>query len=158
MTKGVMPGPSASALSRHFSKLVNRPAEFSPAPAAQQNCRPQVYAVYRVRPEESALVLQADLALFGSMAGAMLGLPDQEIAERLRTAPLDELIEDAMREICSVASGVLACDGRAAFRQFTGNKADLAPGAQLAIRQPRYSAHFAVEIDGYSGGWMSIFE
>ena len=154
-----MPEPTAFNLSRHFTNLINRRADFKPAPATAADSKaPKAYGVYCVHPEQGALVLKADLALLGSMAGAMVGLPDDEVAQRLRTTPLDELIEDAMQEVCNVASGVLAFEGRAVFKTLTLKEVTLNPDAQLALKQPKHRAHFTVEVDGYSGGRLAIFE
>jgi hypothetical protein len=153
-----MPEPTAFVLTRHFTNLINRRADFKPAPTAPENKLPKVYGIYSIHPGEAALVLKADLALMGSMAGAMVGLPEDEVAQRLRSTPLDELIQDAMHEVCNVASGVLAFEGRAVFKSLQLKEGTLKPNAQLALKQPKHRAHFTVDVEGYSGGLLSILE
>ena len=153
-----MPEPTAFVLSRHFTNLINRQVQFKPANAAAENKLPKVYGIYCVHPSSQALVLKADLPLMGSMAGAMVGLPDNEVAQRLRATPLDELIRDAMQEVCNVASSALAFEGRLVFESLAFKEAELKPDAHLAIKTPKNRAYFNVEIDGYAGGRLSVLQ
>jgi hypothetical protein len=150
--------PAAYKLSRHFANLVNREVDFVPAKPLPESKTKQVYGVYSVFPQMSALVVQADLALLGSLAGALVGLPDDEVQFRLQSAEPDELLGDAMREVLNVAASVVTSEGRAVFRSMLMNTVFLRPEAEKALNAPLHRSYFNVEIDGYEGGRFSVFE
>lgn len=153
-----MSEPAACALSRHFTNLVNRQVDFVPAKPPAENQSKQVFGVYTVHPQMSALVVKADLALLGSLAGSLVGLPDGEVQFRLQSAEPDELLGDAMREVLNIAASVVTSDGRAVFRSMLTEKVYLRPEAEKALNTPLHRSYFNVEIEGYEGGRFSVFE
>lgn len=151
-----MSEPTAHALSRHFSNLINRNVSFVQAKSFLENKVRQVYGVYEVFPGNKALVVKADLSLLGSFAGAMVGLPDAEVKSRLMENPLEELLRDAMNEVFNVASAVIASEGRAVFRSMATSPLYLGPEAEQALNSPLHRSYFDVEIEGYAGGKFFI--
>src|SRR5579875_3431664 len=110
-----MAEPTAFALSRHFANLVNRDVAFAQSTAAAETKGIKVFGVYAVFPEQTALVVRADLALLGSFAGALIGLPDAEVRQRVKSPVIDELLRDPIHEVFNVASAVVCNGGRAVF-------------------------------------------
>lgn len=153
-----MPEPTAYALSRHFTSLLNRQVSFAQAMATPETKVTKVYGVYVVFPEQSSLVVRADLALLGSFAGALIGLPDPEVKQRVQSSVIDELLRDPMHEVLNVASAVVSSVGRAVFKSMTMNAVYLNPEAQRAIDAPLHRSYFAVKIEGYQGGRFCVFE
>lgn len=151
-----MSEPTAHALSRHFSNLINRNVSFVPAKSMLENKVRQVFGIYEVFPSNKTLVVKADLSLLGSFAGAMVGLPDDEVKERLMANPIEELLRDAMNEVFNVAAAVVASEGRAVFRTMTTSPLHLGQEAEQAVNSPLRRSYFEVEIEGYAGGKLFI--
>jgi len=151
-----MSEPTAHALSRHFSNLINRNVSFVQAKSILENKVRQVYGIYEVFPGNKPLVVKADLSLLGSFAGAMVGLPDDEVKERLMVNPIEELLRDAMNEVFNVAAAVIASEGRAVFRSMTTSPLYLGPEAEQSVNNPLHRTFFDVEIEGYVGGKFFI--
>lgn len=153
-----MPEPTAYALSRHFSSLLNREVAFAQAMAAPETKGAKVYGVYVVFPAQTSLVVKADLALLGSFAGALIGLPDVEVKQRVQSLVIDELLRDPMHEVLNVASAVVSSVGRAVFKSMTMNPVHLNPDAQKVIDAPLHRSYFSVKLEGYQGGRFCVFE
>lgn len=153
-----MAEPTAYALSRHFTNLVNRKVSFAQSTAALETKVPKVFGVYAVFPEQAALVVKADLALLGSFAGALIGLPDAEVKQRIKSSVIDELLRDPVLEVFNVASAVVSSVGRAVFCSMTMNQVYLRPDAEMALNSPLHRSYFTVKVDGYQGGRFCVFE
>ena len=153
-----MAQPTPVALSRHFSALTNRQVAFKPCTADKISKASKAYGVYSVFPQRTALVVKADVALLGSFAGALVGLPDDEVVSRLKANPLDELLCDPMKEVLNVASAAISSDGRAVFNSIVFNPVYLSPEAEQVTESPLHRSYFNVEIQGYQGGSFCIFE
>ena len=153
-----MAEPTPVALSRHFTALVNRQVAFKPCAADKVSKAAKAYGVYTVFPQRTALVVKADVALLGSFAGALVGLPDEEVVHRLKVNPLDELLCDPMKEVLNVASAAVSSDGRSVFNSIVFNPVYLSPEAETAVNSPMHRSYFNVEIQGYQGGSFCIFE
>jgi hypothetical protein len=153
-----MAEPTPVSLSRQFTGLVNRKVSFTVTkPFAPLNIE-QVYGVYTVFPNQTTLVVRADLALFGSLAGALIGLPDDEIKSRLKVGLRDDLLGDAMKEVFNVSSAVLTCEGRAHFNQMATKPVYLSTEASKTLDTAGRRSCFTVEVEGYQGGRLAIFE
>lgn len=152
-----MSEPTAPALSRHFSNLINRSVSFVPCRILLENKVRQVYGLYEVFPGAKALVVKADLGLLGSFAGAMVGLPDPEVRSKLSASNVEELLRDAMNEVFNVAASVVASEGRAVFRSMATSAIYVSGEAERVMGQPLHRSCFDVEIDGYLGGKFFIF-
>lgn len=153
-----MPEPTAFALSRHFTSLINRGVSFTQSTAAAETKVTKVYGVYMVFPQQAALVVKADLVLLGSFAGALIGLPDPEVKQRVKSPVIDELLRDPIHEVLNVAAAVVATEGRAVFKSMTMNPIYLRPDAEMALNSPMHRSYFVVKIDGYQGGRFCVFE
>ncbi|MFP5277623.1 MAG: hypothetical protein ACLGPM_10935 [Acidobacteriota bacterium] len=153
-----MAEPTAFALSRHFTSLINREVAFAQSTAALETKTPKVFGVYVVFPEQTALVVKADLSLLGSFAGALIGLPDAEVKQRVSSAAIDELLRDPVQEVLNVASAVVSSVGRAVFKSMTMNPIYLHPDAEKALNHPLHRSYFTVRINGYQGGRFCVFE
>ena len=153
-----MAEPTPNALSRQFTGLVNRKVSFTVTkPFAPLNVE-QVYGVYTVFPSQTTLVVRADLALFGSLAGALVGLPDAEVKSRLKLSLGDDLLPDAMKEVFNVSSAVLTGDGRAHFNQMVTKAVYLSTEASKLMDTAIRRSCFTVDVEGYQGGRFAIFE
>lgn len=153
-----MPEPTAFALSKHLAGLINRRVDFKNASASPDNKTKKVHAVYTLHPQKKALVVTVDLPLLASMAGALVGLPDDEVKQRIPALPGDEVLSDAMQEVCNVASALVAHEGRAVLNGLVFQDVYLSKEAREAMTAPQHRAYFSVEVEGYAGGKMSIFE
>jgi hypothetical protein len=153
-----MAEPTPLLLSRQFTGLINRKVSFAVAKPFAALTVNQVYGIYTVFPAQTTLVVRADLALFGSFAGALVGLPDSEVKSRLKTGLRDELLGDAMKEVFNVSSAVLTLEGRAHFNQITTELLCLSPGASKTMDTAIRRSCFNVEVEGYQGGRIAIFE
>jgi hypothetical protein len=70
-----------------------------------------------VFPNETAVVVKADLPLLGSLAGILVGLPDSAVKEHLAATPMEELLRDAVYELLHIASAVITTEGRGGLPQ-----------------------------------------
>jgi hypothetical protein len=145
------------ALSQHFSALIGRKVAFSQATLSVDGKTKQMYGIYNVVPHESPIVVKADLSLLGSMAGAMVGLPDSTVKERLGTTPLEEVLRDAIHEVLNVGSTVITTDGRAIFTKMVPETAYIDGVAGEMFKKPDHRSYFNVTVEGYTGGKFSIF-
>src|SRR5580692_1327558 len=102
-----MDAPTASSLSRLFKQLIGRDVAFVPTKDSPDEKIPQGYGIYRTIPDDSLIVVKADLPLLGSFAGALIGLPDSEVKSHLRVTPMDEPLRDAIYEVLNVSSGTI---------------------------------------------------
>ena len=153
-----MAEPTPNALSKQFTGLVNRKVSFIVTKPFGVVNGDQVYGVYTVFPSQATLVVRADLALFGSLAGALVGLPDAEVKTRLKIGLGDDLLPDAMKEVFNVSSPVLTGEGRAHFNQMVTKAVYLSTEAAKAMDTAIRRSCFNVEIEGYQGGRFAIFE
>src|ERR1035437_3466002 len=108
-----MSEPTPFGLSRLFSQLTGRKVTFSQTTVALDTKIKQIYGIYNVLPDETAIVVKADLPLIGSFAGVLVGLPDAAVKERIGVTPLEELLRDAIYEVLNIASAAVSTEGRA---------------------------------------------
>jgi hypothetical protein len=152
-----MAEPTPFILSRRFSQLIGRKVTFIQTTAALETKIRQIYGIYTVLPRETAVVVKADLPLLGSIAGALVGLPDPVVKEHLAVTPIDELLRDAIYEVLNVASAAVATTGRAVFVNMVTNPTYIDGAAGEALKKPAHRSYFNVTVDGYQGGKFSIF-
>ena len=155
-----MAEPTPYAMARLFTQLVGREVGFAqltrPAASPPASRVKQLYGVYTVLPGGSARVVQADLPLLGSFAGALLGLPSESIQQRVAEPRLDDLLRDAIHEVLNVASTVVCTTGRAVFQDFYNDPVYLPEQATLTMNSPLYRSYFNVTMEGYEGGAFSL--
>lgn len=151
-----MAEPSASAMARLFTDLIGRNVSFSERFTPPALDRKQIYSVYVVKPMDSIRLIQADALLLASFAGALIGLSSEAIKERMEAASVDESLSDALREVMNIASRVVSMEHRAVFKSLYPDAGALPSDARNTLRDPCYSSHFDVAIDGYSGGTFSL--
>jgi hypothetical protein len=152
-----MAEPSPYILSQRFSKLTGRKVTFVQTTMALDKKVGQIYGIYTLLPLESAIVVKADLPLMGSLAGALVGLPDQAVTEHLRATPMEELMRDSISEVLNVAAAAVTTEGRAVFTKMVTDPAYLEGAAQKVYKEPFHRSYFAVTIEGYQGGRFAIF-
>ena len=151
-----MAEPTPFALSRRFTQLVGRNVTFVQTPASLDSKLTQLYAIYTVLPQETAVVVKADLRLLGSIAGALVGLPDPVVRDHLASNPMEELLRDAIYEVLNVAAASISTDGRAVFTNMVTNPTLIEGAAAETLKKPFRRSYFTVSIDGYQGGRFCI--
>ena len=152
-----MSQPTPFNLSHRFSQLIGRKVTFTQTTAALATKIKQTYAVYSVPPDETAIVVQVDLQLLGSFAGALVGLPDSVVRERLGATPIEELLRDAIYEVLNIASSAIATEGRVVFTKMVTDPVYIDGAASKVLRKPDHRSYFNVLVEGYQGGRFSIF-
>ena len=129
-------------------------AQTTAAPDAKTR---QIYGIYTVLPHETAIVVKADLQLLGSVAGALVGLPDAAVKEHLRATPMEELLRDAISEVLNIAAASVTTEGRAVFTKMVTDPAYIDGAADKVFKKPFHRSYFTVSVDGYQGGRFTIF-
>lgn len=152
-----MAEPNAVALSHLFSELIGRKVQFAPTAPSPETPLKQIFGIYRLLPHEVAIVVKADLALLGSIAGVLVGLPDATVKDRLKTMPVDELLRDAMHEALNIASTVVTTTGRAVFEKAAFDRTYVDGAAGAVLKSPGHRSYFNVSVEGYQGGKFAIF-
>jgi hypothetical protein len=145
----------AKRLCLHFATLVGRKATFAVTRPAPESRARQIYGAYAVSPDNSPMVVRADLSLLGSFAGALVGLPASEVTRRLAIRPLDELMRDAIYEVLNIAGAVIINDRHIALGTMTEEKSELPEGAIGLLAKAATRSDFDVTIEGYEGGRLT---
>ncbi len=151
-----MTEPTPYALSHLFSDLVGRGVTFTLAPKPPVTKARTIYGVYGMVPSDRAIVVKADLPMLGSLAGALLGLPDDTATERALQTPMDESVRDAMHEILNIASTALSTDGRVVLKHMAADPVYCTGDAADVLNRPDQKSNYQVTIDGGSGGVFTI--
>ncbi len=151
-----MSEPTAYAFTQLFSQLVGRDVKFAQGGSGGATKEKQVYGIYTVLPQETAIVVQADLPLLGSFAGALVGLQDDAVQERLAEASLDELLRDAIHEVLNIASTVVTNEGRAVFKKMVTDSVYCDGTAAQLLQQPDRKTPFDVTMEDYKGGRFTV--
>ena len=125
-----MSEPTPFALSKLLSELIGRKVTFAQTTVAPETKIKQMYGIYTVLPHETAIVVKSDLALLGSLAGVLVGLPDSSVKEHLAASPVEELLRDAIYEVLNIASAVITNEGRAVFIKMVAD-----PILSMALRE-----------------------
>jgi hypothetical protein len=151
-----MSEPTPYALSKHFTNLIGRKVTFAQMTSALETKAKQVYGIYTVFPMRATLVVKADLALMGSFAGALVGLPDAEVKQHLATNPIEELLRDAIYEVFNVAAAVITTEGRATLTAMVTDQLLIRGAAEKALSTPLHRSYFNVAVEGYQGGRFNV--
>ncbi len=152
-----MSEPTAHAMTQLFSQLMGRKVSFAQAkPATATNVK-QMYGLYTVLPNETVIVVKADLPLLGSFAGALVGLPQDAIKEQLAETPLSELLRDAIHEVLNIASTVVTNEGRAVFKKMAADPVYFDSLDAQFLQKPDRKTLFDVSMEDYQGGKFTIF-
>jgi hypothetical protein len=151
-----MAEPSSASMTRLFSDLIGRSVSFSEQlhPATAKTA--QLFCTYLIKPMDSTRIIRADLSVLSSLAGALIGLSPETIQQRVAEPQLDEALRDAIHEVMNIASRVVSTEHRAVFEGMYTDSASLPADARNTLRDPCYSSHFSVKIDGYEGGTVSL--
>ena len=115
-----------------------------------------MYGIYTLLPADSAIIVKADLALLGSVAGALVGLPDSTVKEHLKVSPVDELLRDAISEVLNIASPAVTAEGRAVFTKMVADPSYIDGEAGKVLANPFHRNYFTVAVDGYQGCRFAI--
>jgi hypothetical protein len=139
-----------------FTDLIGRHVNFSeqldPFPLVKQ----QLYCVYLIKPMDSYRVIQADLTLLSSFAGALIGLSPETIKERVAESKLDESLRDSLYEVMNIASRIVTLEHRGVFKAMYEDPGQMPREARGTLKDPCYSSYFRVTVDGYEGGGFSL--
>jgi hypothetical protein len=152
-----MSEPTPFALSKLFTDLIGRKVTFTQTTAAAETKVKQMYGIYRVLPNETAIVVKSDLPLLGSLAGVLVGLPDAAVKDHLAATPVEELLRDAIHEVLNITSAVITHQGRAVFVKMVTDPILLDGEAGKVFKKPDHRSYFNVLVDGYQGGKFTIF-
>ncbi len=152
-----MSEPTAYAMTQLFSQLMGRNVSFALANGAAGKDAKHMFGLYTVLPQETAVLVKADLALLGSFAGALVGLQEDGVKEQLAENPIGELVRDAIHEVLNIASTVVSNEGRAVFKKMAPDTVYFEDFDARLLQTPDRKTHFDVSIDGYQGGKFSIF-
>ncbi|MGA2571390.1 MAG: hypothetical protein ABSF23_12790 [Terracidiphilus sp.] len=150
--------PTQQELSRHFSNLIGRRVVFEKTLSNVESKQKKLFAVYKSFPSEATIVVMADLCVLGSLAGALVGLPDSEVQTRLAQPVLDDLMSDAISEIFNVATAAIATEGRAAFVEMVMDRTGVKDAAAQVLAKPQRQFSFNVTVESYQGGKVQILE
>lgn len=151
-----MPEPSPYILSKCLSQLTGRQVAFVQTTFAVDGKIRQAYGVYDFLPHESAIVVKADLALLGSLGGALVGFPDMTVKEQLKNNPIEEILRDAISEVLNIVAAAITLEGRAVFSHFVLDPSYLETKAAKVLKEPFHRSYFTVKVDGYQGGRFAI--
>jgi len=152
-----MAEPTPFSLSQRFTQLIGRKVTFVQTTASLDIKTKQMYGIYTVLPQETAIIVKADLPLLGSFAGALVGFPDNVVKDHLKVTPIEELLRDAIYEVLNIASAAVSTEGRAVFVKMVADPAYIDGPAGVVFKKPDHRSYFNVLIDGYQGGKFSIF-
>lgn len=152
-----MSEPTPFAFSKLFSELMGRKVCFAQGTVSVDTKTKQIYGIYNVLPQSTAVVVKADLPLLGSFAGILVGLPDATVKERLGVTPMDELLRDAIYEVLNIASTVVTNEGRAVFSKMVTDPTYIDGDAGKVFKKPDHRSYFNVTVDGYQGGKFNVF-
>jgi hypothetical protein len=152
-----MSEPTPYVLSKLFTDLTGRKVTFTQTTAAAETKVKQMYGIYAVLPRETAIVIKSDLALLGSLAGILVGLPDSVVKEHLAATPVEELLRDAIHEVLNITSAVITTEGRAVFVKMVTDPIHIDGAAGQVFKKPDHRSYFNVSVDGYQGGKFTIF-
>jgi hypothetical protein len=151
-----MSEPTPFALSHHLTELLGCKVTFTLTTAAADGPTRQIYGIYSVLPNNTAIVVKADLPLLGSFAGVLVGLPDAAVKERMKVSPIDEVLRDAMYEVLNISSAVVATGERTFFIKMVTDKTYVDGAAAAVLLKPGHRSHFSVTVDGYQGGKFAV--
>jgi hypothetical protein len=152
-----MSEPTPFALSKHLTDLVGRKVTFTQTGVSPETKIKQLYAIYKVLPHETAIVVKADLPLLGSLGGLLVGLPDSAVKEHLAATPIEELLRDAIHEVLNISSTVVTTEGRAVFVKMVTDPVLVDGAAGAVLKKPDRKSYFNASVDGYQGGKFAIF-
>jgi hypothetical protein len=144
------------ALTKLYTELLDRRVSVTDASDRASSDGRKAYTVYDLAGRGSQVFLQVDFDLLGSLGGALAGIPDVIVKERLAAGAQDEPLRDAMHEVLNITSAAIT-EARAVLRSM---ELDEAKGRVMArelagIRMVK--SRFLVAIPGYTGGQMAFF-
>ena len=148
--------PTELSLSNHFTNLIGRTVNFTRTSNQNEAITRPIFGIYKSLPEESLFIVKADLSVFGSFAGALVGLPDSEVRRRLAATEIDETLKDAISEVFNVASAAISAKGRTVFEGMTTNPSSMSPEAKVMVSKPPHKLVFDVKIGDYQGGKFAV--
>jgi hypothetical protein len=151
-----MSEPTPFCLSRLFSQLVGRKVTFTQTTAAVDSKIRQMYGIYTVFPNQTAIVVKSDLSLFASLAGILVGLPDSAVKEHLVFDPVEEFLRDAIYEVFNIASAAVTAGDRAVFTKMVTEPSYIDGAAGNVFKKPSRRSYFNVSVDGYQGGKFTV--
>jgi len=148
---------SAHDLSLHFTRLIGCRVGFTEAAQLTPPIAKSVFGVYKSFPSGNPILLEVDLCLIGSLAGAFIGLPESEISRRINGPDLDDVLRDAITEIFNVGASVVSIEDRAVFVSMSRDRHDLSSDLTFWFASGQHRQHvFRVSVEGYTGGVFRV--
>ncbi|RRA48137.1 hypothetical protein [Acidipila sp. EB88] len=151
-----MKEPTAFSLSKLVSSLVGREVAFALVPKLDKPAAKPIYGTYAEVPGNQTLVVRAELAMLGTLAGYLVGLPEDTAIERASSRPMDETLRDAIHELLNIFASGLSTEHRVIFRSMTDDLLLCSGEALDVIRKPERQSNYRISADGKAKGTLSI--
>jgi hypothetical protein len=145
------------ALTKLYSDLFDRRVSVTDASDRASSGGRKAYAIYDVAGHGSQVFLQVDFELLGSLGGALAGIPDILVKERLAVNMRDEPLCDAMHEVLNITSTVLTTGVRAVLRTMELDEAEGRIFASELASNRMAKSRFLISIPSYTGGQMACY-
>jgi hypothetical protein len=140
-------------ISRHLSGLVGRPV--SVVRADRPTFLPAIiFGCYDVKACGAPAVIKIDLALLASLSGVMMGIPSTAVEAQVKANKLDELLDDAAKEIMNVMAAIFQ-ERRMLFKGLYTSPIQYSDAAEKLMGAITNTV-VNVTIPGYKGGCMSL--
>ena len=149
--------PTVRSLSSLLSELTGLPVTCTPKPRFRPSHAKRVYGIYNELATDETILLRADLPLLASMAGSRTGLSSSLVADKIKTAPIDGDLRNAMHEVLNLTSTLLSGGHRVVLKSMCMDTAYLTGPARSVLNFHSNSTSFEVSVQGYTGGELSIF-
>ena len=151
-----MAEPTAYALSQLFSNLTGRDVTFKLVTQAPTSKARPLFGMYSVLPAKVPLLVATEPAIMGSLAGALLGLPEETAVERALAQPMDEPVRDAIHEILNIASSALSVNGRVLFDAMASDLVYCSSDAIDLMKKPDHKTSFVLSTGSLSGSFTVL--
>jgi hypothetical protein len=149
--------PKPYDLSQLFSRLTGREVSFTLDPKPVDSKAAAVLGTYEELPEKKPVVVRADLAVMGCLAGALLGLPDGTAMERALESPMNESVRDAIHEVLNIASTALSGESRVVFQSMATESVYCSTQALAVLKNPDFKSYYKMAVSGGASGQLTIF-
>jgi hypothetical protein len=145
------------ALTRLYSDLLDRRISVTDASDLTSSDGKKAYAIYDVVGRGAQVFLQVDFELLGSLGGALAGLPNVLVKERLKLGTQDETLCDAMYEVLNITSAAITTEDRAVLQRMELEESKGNALARELARLRMAKSRFLVIIPSYTGGQMACY-
>lgn len=151
-----MTEPTALSLSQLFSQLTDCHVSFTYAQNASPGKAPVLFAVYEQAEERVPIIVRAEVAMVATLAGALLGMPEDTAIQRALLRPVDEPVRDAMYEVLNIGSTPLCTEGRVVFQEMVFDPREIAGGAAGLLQNAAHKSTYRVTINSTERGVYTL--